>query len=61
MRDIRPALRRLLVEEDGPTTPEYAVLLCLIIVALIAAIEGLRDGITRVFESATDAVQLSGT
>jgi Flp pilus assembly pilin Flp len=42
--------------EEGQTMTEYAVVLTLIAVALVAAIGGLRDAIIGVVNSATGAI-----
>ncbi|MGW8256591.1 MAG: Flp family type IVb pilin [Thermoguttaceae bacterium] len=38
MKSLALKLRRFLVEEDGPTAVEYAVMLALIIIVCLAAI-----------------------
>lgn len=60
MRNIRRSVLRFLVEDDGPTTPEYAVLISLLVLGVIVAIEGLREAIVRLFGAATEAVQIGG-
>lgn len=42
--------REFLVNEDGPTATEYAVMLALIIVVAIAAITTLGQSVNQTFE-----------
>jgi pilus assembly protein Flp/PilA len=44
-------LRRFLIEEDGPTAVEYAVMLALIIVVCIAAITTLGSNANKAFSN----------
>jgi pilus assembly protein Flp/PilA len=44
-------LKRLLVEEDGPTAVEYAVMLALIIVVCITAITTLGGNANKAFSN----------
>jgi len=50
IEDMKEFLLRLLIDEDGPTAVEYAVMLALIIVAALASIRllgtGLNDSLT---------------
>lgn len=50
--------RRLLVEEDGPTAVEYAVLMALIVAACIGAVNNMSNATANSFESS--ATQLNG-
>ncbi|MEP0847727.1 MAG: Flp family type IVb pilin [Phycisphaerae bacterium] len=43
-------IRQFLVNEDGPTATEYAVMLALIIVVAIAAITTLGQNVNATFE-----------
>jgi len=56
---IRKSVRRGLYEENGPTAAEYAVLLCLIVVAMIGAIVGVAQAMQQVFNSMASAVTLA--
>ncbi len=47
---------RLVRQEDGPTAAEYAILLCLIVVALIGSIVGVAQAMQQVFAAAASAV-----
>lgn len=59
MQAFASRVRRFLQSEDGPTAVEYAVMLALISVALIAAIQALSGGVKTTFNSATTT--LGGT
>ncbi len=48
--------QRFLTGEDGPTAVEYAVLLGLITVGLIAAISGLASTISGTFSSVSSTL-----
>ena len=50
------AIRRFVKEEDGLAAAEYAILLTLIAVALIAAVTAFRTAITGAFAAATTAL-----
>lgn len=52
-------LKQLLVNEDGPTATEYAVMLALIIVVAIAAITALGQNVNSTFEEVNN--QVSGS
>src|SRR5262249_27257345 len=49
MNAIMSRVRRFLVDEDGPTAVEYAVILALIIVACIAVTQGLGTSVSGTF------------
>jgi pilus assembly protein Flp/PilA len=57
-RKLLVCVRRLLRQEDGPTATEYAILLCLIVVALIGSIMGLSQSIRQVFVAASQTLTL---
>ena len=50
------AIRRFVKEEDGLAAAEYAILLTLIAVALIAAVTAFRVAIEGAFTTATTAL-----
>ena len=68
MRDLLPSIRTspmsavvvtvwsFLVEEDGASLAEYALLLGVITVALIAVIQGFRDSISNIFGRTTNSL-----
>jgi pilus assembly protein Flp/PilA len=39
MRKFAAQIRRFLVSEDGPTAVEYAVMLCLIVIACLSSVK----------------------
>jgi pilus assembly protein Flp/PilA len=47
------AVRRFLVEEDGPTAVEYAVMLALIVTVCLTAISSLGTGTKTTFSKVT--------
>jgi pilus assembly protein Flp/PilA len=49
-------VRRFLVSEDGPTAVEYAVLLGLITVGLIAVISGLAGTMSGTFSTVSSTL-----
>ncbi len=51
MKAILNRVRQFLVNEDGPTATEYAVMLALIIVVAIAAITALGTNVNSTFNS----------
>jgi Flp pilus assembly pilin Flp len=53
---IQTYVRRWLREETGATAAEYAVLLCLIVVALIGSIVGVAQAMQQAFNAVTSAV-----
>jgi Flp pilus assembly pilin Flp len=52
-------VRQLVRQEEGPTAAEYAILLCLVVVALIGAITGVSQAMQRVMSAAGDALTLA--
>jgi pilus assembly protein Flp/PilA len=56
---FRTCVWRWLRQEDGPTAAEYAVLLCLIVVALIGSIVGMAHAMQQIFAAATDALAVA--
>jgi pilus assembly protein Flp/PilA len=55
-------LRRMLCEEDGPTTVEYAVMLALIVAACIGAVQNMSQATGSSFDRSSQAISqaLSG-
>lgn len=48
--------KKLIVEEDGPTAVEYAIMMALIIVLCITAIQSIGTDAKAIFENAADAL-----
>ncbi len=46
--------KKLLVEEDGPTAVEYAVMLALIVGACIGAVHAMADATAESFDSSAN-------
>lgn len=53
---LRPLTRRFLVEEDGPTATEYAILLSLIIIGSIGIIGLLGESFATLYSVITAAM-----
>jgi pilus assembly protein Flp/PilA len=51
-------LKNLLLEEDGPTAVEYAVMLALIVIACIGAVQSMAHATADSFD--TSAQELDG-
>jgi pilus assembly protein Flp/PilA len=56
MRGVILRAQRFLTSEDGPTAVEYAVLLGLITVGLVAAISGLASTMSGTFSSVSSTL-----
>jgi Flp/Fap pilin component. len=53
-------LKRFLVEEDGPTAVEYAVMLSLIIVVCIVAVRAVGTSSSSTFQQVATEIQNAG-
>ena len=56
MNALVSRVRAFLVNEDGPTATEYAVMLALIIIACLAAVQLLGQKVTSVFSGVEQAI-----
>lgn len=56
MSSFAQAVRRFVRDEDGASLAEYALLLGVITVALIAVIQGFRDSISNIFARTTNTL-----
>jgi pilus assembly protein Flp/PilA len=56
MTSLTSKVRRFLVSEDGPTAVEYAVMLALIIVACVAIVGALGQGVSGTFSSVSSSL-----
>lgn len=56
MSGLKNALRRFVREEEGASLAEYALLLGVITVALIAVIQGFRNSISNIFVRTTNTL-----
>ena len=61
MKNLIHAVRRFLVQEDGPTAVEYAVMLALIIVVCITAITALGTNANKTFTTVSNAIGAAGS
>ena len=50
-------VRRFVAEEEGASLAEYALLLGVITVALIAVIQGFRNSISNIFSRTTSTLE----
>jgi len=56
MNLIPSRVRRFLSSEEGPTAVEYAVMLALIIVAVVAIVAALGQSISGTFSAASGSI-----
>ena len=56
MQKFLTTATRFLKSDDGPTATEYAVMLALIIIACVATISLIGDGLNTTYESVATAV-----
>lgn len=56
MKSTLTAVRRFLLEEDGPTAVEYAVMLSMIVMVCIAAIGAIGQNTAPHFQKAADGL-----
>ncbi len=50
-------VRRFLVQEDGPTAVEYAVMLALIVIACLASISLIGTQVNTTFSNVADSLK----
>jgi pilus assembly protein Flp/PilA len=51
MRMLTTKIRRFLIEEDGPTAVEYAVLVGLLVVAILSVMWGMAASMSSTYSS----------
>jgi pilus assembly protein Flp/PilA len=56
MRGVITRVQRFLVSEDGPTAVEYAVMLGLIVVAIVAIVGKLATSISGTFSTVSSTL-----
>jgi pilus assembly protein Flp/PilA len=56
MRHLRASLANFLIEADGPTTVEYAVLLALIVGVCLIAIGSMGSSMNRAFSQESASI-----
>lgn len=57
MKTLSAMMRQFLLEEDGPTAVEYAVMLALIIVICVTVISNLGRSASRTFDRTWDGIR----
>lgn len=60
MRSVALKLSEFFIDEDGPTTTEYAVMLGLVIVVALAAIGVLGHSVSGALDNVSDSVAGDG-
>ena len=61
MRLLFAKMGQFLIEEDGPTAVEYAVMLALIVVVCIAAITSLGTNVSNTFSNVSLNTAVKGS
>jgi len=56
-RKLSRGFRSLLVQQDGPTASEYAILLALLVLVAVAAIGGIGSRVYNVYANIDAAVE----
>jgi pilus assembly protein Flp/PilA len=56
MRGVISKAQRFLTSEDGPTAVEYAVLIGLIVIGIVAAVSALASSISGTFSSVSSTL-----
>ncbi len=57
LKTLHKAFKRVLLEEDGPTAVEYAVILALIIGACMSAFQALAAATMSSFDTSSNAIE----
>ena len=57
MKSLAKNVQRFLIEEDGPTAVEYAVMLALIVVVCITAVTAIGTNANKQFKTVGDALK----
>jgi len=57
MREFRKSVIRFLLDEEGPTTVEYAMLILLIFLAVLSAITALREATATSLQSSSNSIE----
>lgn len=61
MEYVRRTISRLVWEDDGPTSVEYATLLGIIAAGAIFAMSAFGDKVQEIYVQLRDALDISGT
>lgn len=59
MKKMKEIMKRFLVEEDGQALSEYALILAIIVIAVIAILIALKEQILALFQKVIDALQIT--
>lgn len=59
MKKVKEELKRLLMEEEGQSLSEYALVLAVIVIAVIAILATLKDQIIALFQKIITALKIS--
>ena len=60
MRQLRGLFRHIVRDRSGATAVEYGFILALIVIAIIASIQGLAGATTGLWTNVSDKVQKAG-
>jgi len=56
MRELASRFRHFVSSEDGPTAVEYAVMLGLIVVAIVAIVSSLATSVSGTFSTVSSSI-----
>jgi Flp pilus assembly pilin Flp len=59
MNQVKTVMKRLWMEEEGQSLSEYALILAIVVIAVIAILIALKDQIVALFQKIIDALQIS--
>jgi Flp pilus assembly pilin Flp len=59
MKKVKGIMKRLWVEEDGQSLSEYALILAIVVIAVIAILIALKDQIVALFQKIIDALKIA--
>ena len=57
MNDLSKRLVRFLLDDDGPTTVEYAMMILLVLLAILTATTALGQATAESFENSHDSIE----
>ena len=56
MKDLSKSILRFLLDDEGPTTVEYALMLLLVLLAVLSAIVSLGQATATSFEASSNSI-----
>ena len=59
MKKVKEIMKRFWVEEEGQSLSEYALILAIVVIAVIAILIALKDQIVALFQTIIDALKIS--